>query len=209
MKSLKEKIGSLNFKPNFMEPADELTPFHQGMLRFARLHLRDDALAEDVVQETLVSAISNMSQFDHKSELKTWVFRILKNKINDFFRLKKRTSSIAIIIDEIPENAFDELFDENGKWQDDMQPKDWNCPEKSFTRNQFWEVFEICLTRLPENSARIFMMREMLGFDTEEICKELSVSSANCWTILHRARMALRLCLNEKWFNSENHDAKL
>ena len=209
MKSLKEKTGLLNFKQSFMEPVDELTPFHRDMLKFARLELRDDDLAQDAVQETLVSAMTKMSQFEHKSQLKTWVFAILKNKIIDLIRLRARSSSVAINVDEIPENSFDDLFDEHGKWQDDMQPKDWDCPEKSFTRSQFWEVFEMCLTRLPENTARIFMMREMLGFETGEICKELSVSSANCWTTLHRARMALRLCLNEKWFNSEHHDVEL
>lgn len=209
MKSLRGNIVPPNFKPSFIEPVDELTPFHRDMLRFARLQLRDDDLAEDAVQETLVSALSKISQFNNKSQLKTWVFKILKNKIIDLIRIRQRSSSVAINVDEIPESAFDDLFDENGKWQEDMQPKDWNCPEKSFTRSQFWEVFEMCLTRLPENTARIFMMREMLGFETEEICKELSVSSANCWVILHRARMGLRLCLNEKWFNSESHDAEL
>ena len=209
MRLFKEKTVSLNFIPSIAEPVDELTPFRRDMLKFARLQLRDDHLAEDAVQETLVTALSKMSQFKNQSQLKTWVFAILKNKIIDLIRIRARSGHIAIDVDEIPEDAFDDLFDEKGSWLEDTQPNNWSCPEKSFTRNQFWEVFEACLTRLPENTARIFMMREMLGLETKEICKELKITSANCWVMLHRARMVLRLCLNERWFNSENHDAKL
>ncbi len=66
--------------------------------------------------------------------------------------------------------------------------------------SRFWSVFEACLDKLPENTARVFMMREFLGFETEEICKELHLTASNCWVILHRARMALRLCLDTRWF---------
>lgn len=64
-------------------------------------------------------------------------------------------------------------------------------------------VFDACLNRLPASTARVFMMREMLGLETEDICKELSMSTNNCWVILHRARMGLRLCLDQKWFAAE------
>ena len=68
---------------------------------------------------------------------------------------------------------------------------------------QFWRVFDACLERLPSNTARVFMMREFLGFETDEICKELALSASNCWVILHRARMALRLCLESQWFQGK------
>jgi RNA polymerase sigma-70 factor (ECF subfamily) len=53
---------------------------------------------------------------------------------------------------------------------------------------------------LPEKTARAFMMREVMGLETEEICKELGVTSTNCWVLLYRARMALRECLEGRWF---------
>ncbi len=56
-------------------------------------------------------------------------------------------------------------------------------------------LFDACLALLPESTARVFMMREFIGFDTAEICAELGISENNCWVILHRARMRLRLCL--------------
>ena len=188
---------------------DELAPLRRDMLKFARLQLRDDASAEDAVQEALAAALSNQKAFGNRAQLKTWVFAILKNKIIDIIRERARSPGTAIAVDEIPEDAYDDLFNEKGYWQDDTRPSSWGDPESSFSSQQFWQVFEICLTRLPENTARVFMMREMLGFETEEICKELAISPTNCWVVLHRARMGLRLCLEERWFNMENRDAEL
>lgn len=185
----------------------DIASLHGEMLKFAKLQLRDDSAAEDAVQEALAAALSNRKSFDNRSRLKTWVFGILKNKIVDIIRERVRSPSFAP--EEIPEHAYDDLFDENGHWQEDARPGDWGDPEKIASNRQFWVVFEICLNRLPENAARIFMMREMLGLETAEICKELGISSTNCWVVLHRARMGLRLCLEERWFNSEDGNAEL
>ena len=173
------------------------------MLRFAMLQLRDQASAEDAVQEALAAALSGKQQFNQRAQFKTWVFGILKNKIVDIIRERMRMPGTSVVVEEIPDNAFDELFDGRGFWHEDTRPTSWGDPESSFSNQQFWQVFEICLTRLPENAARIFMMREILGLNTEEICKELHITTTNCWVVLHRARMGLRLCLAERWFNAE------
>lgn len=188
---------------------DELASLRHDMFKFARLQLRDAASAEDAVQEALAGALAGKKQFNNRAQIKTWVFAILKHKIIDIIRERARSPGTAISVDEIPENAYDELFDDKGFWQEDSRPASWGNPEGSFSSQQFWQIFELCLTRLPENTARVFMMREMLGFDTDEICKELAISSTNCWVVLHRARMGLRLCLDERWFNAENRNAEL
>jgi len=188
---------------------NELFSFRSDMLKFAWLQLRDEAAAEDAVQEAMTAALSGRKQFDNRAQLKTWVFAILKNKIVDIIRERARYSNAGAPVDEIPEDAYEDLFDESGHWQADARPSNWHDPESSFASQQFWKTFEFCLTRLPNNTARVFMMREMLGFETGEICKELAISPTNCWVVLHRARMALRLCLNDRWFNAENRDVEL
>lgn len=189
--------------------ADELSIFRGDMLKFARMHLRNDDSAEDAVQEALASAYASLKTFNNQSQLKTWVFSILKNKIVDVIRERVRLPNAGPDVNEIPEDTIDDMFDDHGRWKDETRPTNWDSPEKCFSNGQFWQVFEICLTRLPENAAKIFMMREIMGFDTGEICKDLAISPENCWVILHRARMVLRLCLNERWFKSENHNAEL
>ncbi|KXW57256.1 ECF RNA polymerase sigma factor SigH [Ferrovum myxofaciens] len=188
---------------------NELISFRSDMLKFAWLQLRDEASAEDAVQDALAAAVSGKKQFNNRAQLKTWVFAILKNKIVDVIRERARYPNAGTAIDEIPDDAYEDLFDGNGHWQDDARPTTWGNPESSYSSQQFWKIFEICLTRLPENTARVFMMREMLGFETAEICKELVMSPTNCWVVLHRARMALRLCLGDRWFNAENRDVEL
>ena len=169
------------------------------MLRFATLQLRDASLAEDAVQEALVAAHSGAQKFQARSQLKTWVFSILRNKIIDILRERVRRPTQSLTLEDGSDDELDELFDENGRWRKETQPSDWGQPEKAFDNDQFWKIFELCIDTMKENVARVFMMREFLGFDTAEICKELEITESNCWVILHRARAALRLCLEKKW----------
>ncbi|MDE1942811.1 MAG: sigma-70 family RNA polymerase sigma factor [Betaproteobacteria bacterium] len=185
----------------------DLAALRSDLLKFARLQLRDEALAEDAVQETLAAALSGLSRFKERAQMKTWVIAILKNKIVDILRDRARNPQAFAAVEEIPEDAYDDLFDERGHWREEASPTAWGNPEASLKNRQFWEVLEICLTRLPEKTARVFLMREVLGLETEEICKELALSSTNCMVVLHRARMGLRLCLDDRWFHGETRNA--
>lgn len=182
--------------------AGEMSGFRREMLRFALLQLRDQASAEDAVQEAMLAALQGADRFGERARLKTWVFSILRNKIVDIIRRRVREPSYQEPEEEINEADFDPLFKSNGHWQREARPGDWGNPEKSFEKQSFWAIFDTCLNRLPAGTARVFMMREMLGLETDEICKELAMSSTNCWVVLHRARMGLRLCLDQKWFAS-------
>ena len=173
------------------------------MLKFARLQLRDESLAEDMVQEALAAALTSAKEFAGRSALKTWVFAILRNKIIDQMRQNRRTINESSLLDEYGEGDLETLFAANGHWSAEDRPRAWADPEESFSQRRFWMVFEICLTNLPENTARVFMMREFLGFETPEICAELGLSPSNCHVILHRARAGLRLCLEKRWLVGE------
>jgi RNA polymerase sigma-70 factor (ECF subfamily) len=175
---------------------------HRGyLLRVARLQLRDEALAEDVVQETLLAALSG-SGFSGKSSLRTWLTGILKHKIVDAIRRKQRepasASSFGNLESELAIEDFDALFGERGDW--DAEPADWGDPEAALGQAQFFDVMDFCLDKLPPNTARVFMMREVLDLETDEICKELGITANNLWVILYRARMSLRQCLEQNWF---------
>lgn len=186
-----------------MTDANELLAgLRPDLLRFARLQLRDDALAEDVVQDALIAAMGGVDNFAGRAALKTWLFSILKNKIVDALRTRQRSVNISALGDE--EADFDEMFDTlfkaNGHWLPSHRPAAWGDPEEALSRQQFWLVFDACLNHLPVNTGRIFAMREMLDLDVEEICRELGISSNNCYVILHRARHQMRACLEKTWF---------
>jgi RNA polymerase sigma-70 factor, ECF subfamily len=172
---------------------------HRGyLLRVAVLQLRDNDLAEDVVQDTLVAALAGAQGFSGRSSLKTWLTGILKHKIIDAIRRKTREPAVASLDDEIQLEDMDALFDESGHWEN--PPADWGDPESALSRVQFMDIMQFCLEKLPPNTARVFMMREVMELESAEICKELKITSTNLWVILYRARMALRQCLEQNWF---------
>lgn len=184
--------------------ADFLLAVRQDMLRFARLQLRDDAQAEDAVQEAIAAALDGERSFAGRAALKTWVFAILRNKIVDAIRERSRSvnvSSLSVEEEEM-DATFDRLFKPGAHWKADSRPTVWGDPEAALGQEQFWAVFEACLEHLPANTARVFMMREFLEFDTDEVCAELSISTSNCHVILHRARNGLRRCLETTWFGN-------
>lgn len=167
------------------------------LLRFATLQLRSEAQAEDAVQDTLLAALQGQAGFAGAASFKTWVFSILKNKIIDELRRRARRPEDSLHEAGL-EESVDELFDEHDHWA--QRPAAWGNPEASLEQKRFWEVLDACLTTLAASPSRVFMMREFLGLETEEICKELSITASNRWVLLHRARLGLRECLGRRWF---------
>ena len=170
------------------------------MIKFAHLHLSDRHLAEDAVQEALAGAWSGAQRFAGRAAIKTWVFAILKNKVADLLRHKQRIVDASSLMKEDEEGAMSDLFDAHGHWLKDSAPTAWHCPEASLEQQQFWAVLEVCLDGMPTAQARVFMMREFMGFESDEICTTVSVSSSNLFVLLHRARLRLRECLGQRWF---------
>ena len=181
---------------------DFVAAVRRDMLKFAQLQLRDAALAEDAVQEALLAVLAGGRSFAGRSVLKTWVFSILRNKIVDLMRAQGRTTNVSALGDDDAalDASFDALFKANAHWRPENRPFGWGDPEESLREERFWAVFEICLNHLPERTARVFMMREFLELETDEVCRELGITISHCNVILHRARHGLRRCLETSWF---------
>src|SRR3982751_3865936 len=143
--------------------AQELERHRSYLLRVAHLQLRDRDSAEDVVQETLLAALSG-SGFSGKSSLRTWLTGILKHKIVDAIRRKQRDAAPAAMFapsgEEIDVEDVDALFREDGTW--DSPPARWGNPEAALQHREFFDILDLCLEKLPAGTARVFMMREVL-----------------------------------------------
>lgn len=179
-----------------------LAELRTQMLKFATLQLRDEALAEDAVQEALIGALKNAGSFNRRSALKTWVFAILKNKIADVLCNGHRmVEASRLLRDNEDEENLDMLFDTKGFWQKDERPISWSQPMQSVKTDHFWRVFETCLNGLPEKQARLFMMREFLELESVQICETLNVTTSNLHVMLYRVRLRLRECLENRWYS--------
>ncbi|HEX6828435.1 MAG TPA: sigma-70 family RNA polymerase sigma factor [Burkholderiales bacterium] len=179
------------------------------LLKFALLQLRDPHLAEDAVQETLLAAITAREGFAGRSSIKTWLTGILKHKIVDLQRRQGRETPVADLVKAEAAretDEFDVLFRErDDHWE--TAPRNWGDPERTLEDKRFWQAFEMCAQGMSAAVARVFMMRELQGLETEEICKELDITPTNCWVMLHRARMAFRLCLEQRWLSPTGQGA--
>lgn len=167
-----------------------------ALYRYALLRLRDPDKAEEAVQETLLAALQSYDNFSGNASLRTWLIGILKHTILDQFRHETREQAL---ID--PDEPFpDEPFNHREHWSSRLN--DWGDPEAAMQDSQFWQVLQQCLDRLPARLARLFVLREMLENETENICEELTISPTNLWTMLYRARMRLRQCLDTNWIGT-------
>ncbi len=176
----------------------DLQQYRAYLLRYAMLQLRDADLAEDVVQETLLAALEGRAGFAGKSSHQTWLTGILKHKLIDALRRRSREQPLTLKDGESEADAIDALFQEDGHWR--QFPANWGDPGRALEDKRFWDVFELCSRRMPERTARVFMMREIMELSSEEICKALDITPTNLWVMLHRARLSLRECLEVNWF---------
>jgi RNA polymerase sigma-70 factor (TIGR02943 family) len=179
----------------------QLVALRDYLMRFARLQLRNDAWAEDAVSETLLAALAKPQAFEARSQLKTWLVGILKHKIIDSMRQRRREVVLNSESDDEREDPLEHIaFKTDGHFAE--KPADWGNPEQDLKSRQFMTVLDACTEKLPPVQGRLFLMREWMEMSSEEICKELALTPTNLYVQLHRARLRLRECLELNWFGA-------
>ena len=176
----------------------QIHPLREYLVKIAFIQLRNMEQAEDIAQDTLLAALSAADKFEGRSQVKTWVVGILRNKVIDAIRGKKRAHKHVSINEEHDENIADVLFDDGGRW--DEKPASWGDGEFDLIQKQFMAVLDICIEKLPVNQGRAFVMKEVFEMEAVEICKTLEINSSNMWVLLHRGRLTLQACLDKNWF---------
>ena len=185
-----------------MDPERWLEEHGDVLFSFALLRVRDRATAQDLVQETFLAALKAASNFAGRSTERAWLFGILRNKLADHYRLQSREMALTDSESGSPEEEG--FFQAGGPgkdgWITRLAPQRWEAPDESLASKEFQGVFQECVSGLPDKVAQVFLRREIDGVASEEICKEFAISPNNLWVMLHRARMALRRCLEVNWF---------
>jgi RNA polymerase sigma-70 factor (TIGR02943 family) len=190
-------------RPTAISYSSQLEALRPKLIAFTMLQVSDRGHAEDLVQDAMVAAIEGLSSYSGSAQFDTWVYSILRYKLIDYIRKSKRERQRFISDDN--EIDIDTMFDARDHWDLDATPCHWQSPEDLHLKSNFWEIFDLCLLHLPSNTARVFALRELMDLDTAEICECLDISEQNCWTILHRARLKLRSCLEKGWFLKEGN----
>ena len=171
-----------------------------ALYRFALIRVRDQAVAEDVVQETFLAALRSKETFAGQATERTWMTGILKKKIIDHFRQQSR----SLQPDDANEKAefVTAFFDSHGHWK--TRVRAWSADAReSISKQDFWRVLDECMGKLPDGVSGAFTLRDVEGLGTGQICKILDITATNLGARLHRARMWLRKCLEQNWFLHE------
>lgn len=159
--------------------------------RFALARVQDPHLAEELVQDSLLSAWRARDSFRGSSTERTWLVGILRYKIADWRRRNGRP-------DHRHTSLTEQRYDHKGLWQ--IDPGTWpENPAAVMQRPEFWRAFEKCLARLPVTVAEAFVLREVRQVATQAACETLGISAENLWVRVHRARQSLRDCLALDW----------
>ncbi|MCB1749303.1 MAG: sigma-70 family RNA polymerase sigma factor [Gammaproteobacteria bacterium] len=178
------------------DPEAWLDSHGDALYAFAMMRVRNAAVAEDLVQETLLAALGALAGFDGRSSERTWLIGILKHKLIDHLRRAGREQTADTTSDD--EAVWNARFDHTGHWAE--PPRDWGDPARIAENDGLRQALAGCIARLPERQRLLFVLREVDGLDTDELLDTLGISSANnLWVMLSRARAALRECIERTW----------
>ncbi|MBI4904027.1 MAG: sigma-70 family RNA polymerase sigma factor [Acidobacteria bacterium] len=148
----------------------------------------DETEAEDLVQDVFTTFLDRLDGFEGRSQLRTWLFGILHRKAQE-----RRRARTAYEHDDPIDEAFESRFDGTGNWV--RPPADL---ERLFLSRELGELIRGCMDVLPTSQREAFLLREVEGLGTEEICKILDVTVTHFGVLIHRARARLRECLEKK-----------
>ncbi|GAB3829629.1 sigma-70 family RNA polymerase sigma factor [Hymenobacter jeollabukensis] len=199
----------MNAPPDRAAPTAEphlwLARFGDELYRYALGRVADAAMAEELVQETLVSALGALDSFRGQASERTWLFVILKRKLVDHYRRQARSPFVPLDLtpDHAPEAAFFRPAD--GHWHPEQYPAAWATDEAgrgdlALEQQELQRVLQGCQQRLSAQHLAVFVLRFVEELPAEDICQELSLTAANYWVIVHRAKLQLRRCLEKNWF---------
>jgi len=182
-----------------MTSPDKWVDLHGSYLsKYVTGRVRNRQAAEDLVQETFIAALKSKNNFSGRSSERSWFIGILKHKIIDYFRKDSRERST-------PDCDL-------SLWGAKNHNTDWRglnglcslseMPDSAAIEKDFYSVLIKCLAQIPENLAKAFVLREIKGLESKEVCHILDISSSNLWVRLHRARIALKAQLQVKWVST-------
>jgi RNA polymerase sigma-70 factor, ECF subfamily len=178
--------------------ASLLERYSGSMKRIARLYVRTDSVADEVVQETWLGVIEGIDRFEGRSSLRTWIFSILTNIAKTRGEREGRTLPFSALGDPGDEGpAVDpERFAPTDNWA--SLPRSFGqLPEARLLGQETLGVVERAIEALPSSQHAVITLRDVEGWSSEEVCNVLELSETNQRVLLHRARSKVRRALED------------
>ena len=177
-------------------PDKWLEDYGDYLFRYALVRVKKHEIAEDLVQDTFVSAFKAYETFRGESKFKTWITTILRNKIFDYYRKNNKLEKNESFEDQIEE------FNSFGIWK--VYVPNWaKSADEVIEDQEFVDTLTSCISKLSGNYQQAFKLKHLDSLDSDEICKVMDISPSNFWVLMHRVRLQLRKCLETNWYKKD------
>jgi RNA polymerase sigma-70 factor (ECF subfamily) len=172
---------------------------HATLLRFARAITRDHDLAEEVVQDAWIRIHRGLPRFEKRASLRTWMARIVMNRAKTLAVRAARWAPLEAEAEAHEEAIDPSCFGTLGFWVSSRSPARWHAetPERLLDRQQLRAAIEAIIETLPAGQRAVLTLRDLEGWNSEEVCNALEISESNQRVLLHRARARVRTALEE------------
>lgn len=188
-----------------IDPQEWVAKYGDYLFRHAIARTGKKEVAEDAVQETFLAAWKSAHRYAGRASEQTWLLSILKNKIADHFRQQRDEFSSRDVeaLARLEEQQFVRHWLGGNPWKPGDVPSKWSDARQCLEQAEFWQTLHECIHKLPEKTAQAFLLRELDGRESSTICEELGIKPSHLFVVLHRARLALRRCLELNWFQNK------
>jgi RNA polymerase sigma-70 factor (ECF subfamily) len=186
--------------------------YQTPMLRLVMVSISNRFLAEEVVQETWLGVLQSLKNFEARSSLKTWIFRILMNRMKTRLQREGRSVPFSALANFEDDDSSEAEVDPDwflppgssmvpgrGLWV--SLPSNWNdIPEEHLLSLETQTCIYSAIDTLPQRQRQVILLRDIAGWDAQEVCDILTMSEGNQRVLLHRARSHVRRAL-EHYFD--------
>ncbi len=162
---------------------------HQMLLRTARIYVRSEAVAEEVVQETWLAVLNGIGRFEERSSLRTWIVGILLKRARSIGSREDRHASFATGASKPDRSAPTVSGDRflvspdpslDGHWS--RPPAPWDAdPERRLLTQEALERLSAAIEDLPPNQRQVITLRDVEGWTSAEVCNALDISELQPW----------------------------
>jgi RNA polymerase sigma-70 factor (ECF subfamily) len=189
---------------SILQPAEWLNRYGDYLYSVALMKVNSKETAEDLLQETFLSAFKAKDSFRSDSSEKTWLTAILKNKIIDYYRKNDVLKNVDSYISDTEASFSDHFFNQSdGHWIESALPEAWKeFADAKINQNEFHKIVQYCIAKMPSKLVPVFIAKFLDDEDSDKICKDFNITSSNYWVIIHRAKVLIRSCLEKNWYLS-------